>query len=142
MRQSIRLFCTFAFVLQACSESPQEHHEGTSTSFQTTVPLNESTTTTLHSGVSLPIEVEPTFAAVSRQDYGDDWPFTFDTGVLGCEDTFYPYFKAGGHTYQLTPMKKPGYEDVSTIWRDNPSMPGTKYSLLEVIEVAMNYCKV
>ncbi|MDO9177452.1 MAG: DUF2511 domain-containing protein [Agitococcus sp.] len=97
----------------------------------------------LNQEYAVPIQSKAaTSALVSRKDYGEDWQFVMNTGILGCENQLYPYFKAKGHTYKLTEQTKPEYESVIPIWRGNPNKIGTKFSLLEVIEVAMNFCKV
>jgi hypothetical protein len=81
-----------------------------------------------------------TSAPVDRQHHGEDWPFIVDSGIIGCEDRLYTYYKANGHTYKLTEMTKPNYESVAPIWRDNPNKAGRKYSLLVVIDAAMGFC--
>ncbi len=98
--------------------------------------LNEKFSIPTYSKPAKPIRSAP----VDKQHYGDDWPFTVEAGVIGCEDGLYPYFKAKGHTYKLTEMTKPNYESVAPIWRDNPNKAGSKYSLLIVIDAALGFC--
>ncbi len=100
--------------------------------------LNEKFSIPTYSKPAKPIRSAP----VDKQHHGDDWPFTVDAGVIGCEDGLYPYFKAKGHTYKLTEMAKPNYESVAPIWRDNPNKAGSKYSLLIVIDAALGFCDI
>ena len=129
-----RLVMVFALgVLQACSNSAQDAQassvEGTNLG------------TFLNQEYAVPLQSKPiTSAPVSRQHHGEDWPFIVDSGVIGCEDRLYPYFRAKGHTYKLTEMTKPEYESIAPIWRDNPNKAVTKYSLLVVIDAALGFC--
>jgi len=127
----ITITLALACTLQACFDSSQE-------------AFAASLGTVLNNSFSIPLQSKPpkpvTSAPVSRQSYGEDWPFIVDLGTIGCEDGLYPYFKAKGHIYKLTEMAKPNYESIATIWRDNPNKVGTKYSLLIVIDTAMGFC--
>lgn len=128
-----RLAITFALActLQACFDSSQQAFAA---SLGTV--LNEQLGVQLQSKPILPV----TFAPVDKQHYGTDWPFTVDSGTIGCEDRLYPYFKSNGHTYKLTEMAKPNYESIAPIWRNNPNKQGKKFSLLPVIDGALGFC--
>lgn len=123
LRLVIIIFC----ILQTCSNA-----------FASSLGevLNEKFSIPTYSKPAKPIRSAP----VDKQQHGDDWPFTVEAGVIGCEDGLYPYFKAKGHIYKLTEMTKPNYESVAPIWRDNPNKAGSKYSLLIFIDAALGFC--
>ena len=83
---------------------------------------------------------------VTRQQYGDAWPFTVDRVILDCD--------AGGRaivktrspdvtgTWGLTGAARTyGYPGVDHMWRDNPAIPGTKVPLTEMIRLALQQCR-
>lgn len=79
---------------------------------------------------------------VTREAYGDDWPFTVDSGYADCVSGA-AIFRHGGVDYQLTGLARSmGYEPIDPIWRDNPgSMGSPKVSLGSVTSVALEQCQ-
>ena len=77
---------------------------------------------------------------VRRADYGERWAFTVDEGVVDCIDGA-AVFRHGGTTYQLTGLAEArGYAKIDRIWRDNPSLPGTKVSVSPFTDLALKQC--
>ena len=55
-------------------------------------------------------------------------------GEIECIDTIYIVFHTADQTYALNGLAKGHYADISPIWRDNPSEPGTKVNIYPLIE--------
>ena len=83
---------------------------------------------------------------VTRQQYGEAWPFTVDSAVVDCD--------AGGRaivstkrpdvtgTWALTGAARSyGYPAVDPFWRDSPTIPGTKVPLTQMIALALRQCR-
>lgn len=78
---------------------------------------------------------------ISREEYGESWPFTVDSGRLECWRGSAAVFVADGTVYQLNGVaKQMGHAPIDPIWRDNPAIPGTKISLGPVIQRALTLC--
>jgi len=78
---------------------------------------------------------------ISRDEYGENWPFTVDRGRLECWRGPAAVFVADGTVYQLNGVaKQMGHAPIDPIWRDNPAIPGTKISLGPVIQRALKLC--
>lgn len=80
---------------------------------------------------------------ISRDDFGDDWPFTVDEGILACVGVSEVVFKAGGKTYAVNGMAvgTGKYAEVEEIWADNPSIPGTKKNIGPIIDRGLELCE-
>jgi len=87
--------------------------------------------------------------AVSRDTYEGDWPFTADSGTLGCIDKA-AYFDAGNETYALSGFSR-AYSDSKglgwlpvdpeqTFWLDNPDIAGAKISVGNMTSDALKLC--
>jgi hypothetical protein len=83
-------------------------------------------------------------AEVTKADYGDDWPLTVESGVLKCLDDnglALAIIEVNGVEYQLNgAAKSRGYDDIDTIWSNNPNIPGTRVSLSPLIRKALELC--
>lgn len=78
---------------------------------------------------------------VSKNDYGNLWPFEVDEGVVDCEKGNAAVFKANGKTYVLNGFADAkGYTDLEPIWRENPDVPGTRINLGDFITLALENC--
>ena len=78
---------------------------------------------------------------VTQSSYGDDWPFTVESGTLKCEKTSAAVFSANGVDYGLNGIASShGYAELRPIWRDNPSIPGTKVNIGDFIKLALDQC--
>lgn len=78
---------------------------------------------------------------ISREEYGENWPFTVDSGRLECWRGPAAVFVTDGTVYQLNGVaKQMGHAPIDPIWRDNPAIPGTKISLGPVIQRALKLC--
>ena len=58
---------------------------------------------------------------ISRVDYGEDWPFTVEDGVLSC-DLSAVVFTTGGVSYGVNGRASGvgGYAELAPIWREDP----------------------
>lgn len=86
---------------------------------------------------------------VSRDSYAGDWPFTDDSGVIGCIDSA-TYFDSGNDVYALSGFSR-AYSDNKGLgwlpvtpeqpfWLDNPEIEGTKVNVSSMISDAMELC--
>lgn len=56
---------------------------------------------------------------VTRADYGAEWPFTVDKGILRCSDNEVT-FSTGGTEYAVNgSAKSAGYSPMDSIWQPN-----------------------
>ncbi len=81
---------------------------------------------------------------VTRQEFGDRWPFTVERGVVICLVGHVAVFRAGGVTYALNGLarQRGGYADIRPIWLDDPEYPGLlKVSLGPILDAALDLCK-
>lgn len=77
---------------------------------------------------------------VSRDEFGDAWPFKVDEGVIACEGLEYT-FTADGRTYALNGIAiQAGYPEIDEIWLDDPDIPGAKISLSPFNRLASELC--
>lgn len=89
---------------------------------------------------------------VKSSDFGNTWPLTVPSGTLRCilplpssQQTQVLLFESAGKTYTLNGTAsslaaKYGWQDVRSIWRDNPSIPGTKVPISPLIQRASALC--
>lgn len=78
---------------------------------------------------------------VSKEEFGEAWPFTIDSGVVDCVDGQAAIFKTGGRSYQLNGVARSrGYAPIDPIWRDDPEIPGAKVSVGNMIAIALKQC--
>jgi len=79
---------------------------------------------------------------VSKEQYGDRWPFIVNSGVVDCVDGQAAIFKVNGKSYQLNGLASgKGYYPIGPIWRDNPAIPGTTISIGPMIDLALKQCR-
>lgn len=79
---------------------------------------------------------------VTRKQYGDEWPFTVEEGVIDCPKPSAAVFRHGGKVYALNGIAMSlGYEELEPIWKDNPKIPGYKISIGSMIQLALKQCK-
>jgi len=87
-------------------------------------------------------DVPPAGVAVSQAEYGAAWPFTVTSGYVDCVPPQSAVFRTGSSAYALNGMAKSrGFPDVRPIWRDNPSLPGTKINIGPMIDLALQQCR-
>ena len=89
---------------------------------------------------------------ITRAEYGEDWPFTVDEGILACEMAGgykTVTFTANGTTYIVNAMPK-GIEVrgdkryvriLGTIWAKNPKGPGPYKAIGAIIDRGMSLCR-
>ena len=70
---------------------------------------------------------------VSKEEFGDKWPFTVQDGYVYSVKRMVAVFKHNGIEYALngfakmySKKHKKGYKDIVGIWKDDSKFPGTK----------------
>lgn len=62
---------------------------------------------------------------ISKEQFGDKWPFTVERGILQCKEGKVILFHANGKVYSVNGKadglaKSRGYHDIREIWKNNP----------------------
>jgi hypothetical protein len=85
---------------------------------------------------------------ITREQLGEAWPFTVESGLLACNDQQHVTFTAGGVVYALNGTAKGAidngapYQLIDTIWLDSPTpSTGPKVSLRSVLDIGLSLCK-
>lgn len=83
---------------------------------------------------------------VEKDDYGEAWPLTVDSGVVECRPGDQIVFIHDGVTYAVNGlargrMEENGYADVRLIWRDDPSGLQPKVSIAPLILLGLELCQ-
>ncbi len=87
---------------------------------------------------------------VTGEELGEDWPFSVDGGVVDCRNLSNglreAVFRSAGVTYALNGTAKShaeaqGYEDVMSIWRDDPDYQGLKIDIGPILDLALQECE-
>ena len=80
---------------------------------------------------------------VSKEEFGDKWPFTVQDGYVYSVKRMVAVFKHNGIEYALngfakmySKKHKKGYKDIVGIWKDDSKFPGTKISIGFMINLA------
>ena len=92
----------------------------------------------------------PTLSAnetrITKQEFGDAWPFTVDEGILTCKGSGglgAVVFTANGKTYGVNGiargMKK--YDEIDQIWAPHQSIPGAKKDIGQIIQRGLSLCR-
>ena len=77
---------------------------------------------------------------VSRQQLGDEWPFTVDDGIIQAEAGVSVTFKARGDVYAVNGLAKgQGFKDIEPIWADDPET-GLKKNIGPIIDRGLALC--
>ena len=82
-------------------------------------------------------------AFVSREQYGEDWPFTVDFGMISCRGINSVVFRTQDHrSYAVNgvAMSEKKYRDLREILRDKPDTPGYKVSIGPIIREGLSLC--
>lgn len=73
--------------------------------------------------------------SISRNEYGDNWPYTIPEGILNCEVRMAGGYKKldvtltyNGETYAINGSARGSakYRPLEEIWKDDPRYPGSK----------------
>lgn len=87
---------------------------------------------------------------VSRDMYGERWPFTFEDGVVACEPVARVIFIHDGVKYALNGWAQEwanvaGYEDKTPFWLDDPEFAARgwegKISTAPLISLGLSLCE-
>jgi hypothetical protein len=85
---------------------------------------------------------------VTRQDFGDKWPFTVNEGELGCKQTDIGQallFKTGGVSYAIngTALTKRMGVDIheGNVWAADPKDGSLKKDISPIIDKAREACR-
>lgn len=78
---------------------------------------------------------------ITKEEFGDKWPFTVDEGRIECRQAGALVFVSGEFEYQLNGMASQlGYASINSVWRWNPDIEGTRIPLTPVIQRAQSLC--
>ncbi len=81
-----------------------------------------------------------------RADFGDRWPFTVEQGYVMCVSGSAVVFRANDATYAINGQAsgmaaRNGFRPAEDIWRENPSIPGTRINIKPVIDAGLALCE-
>ena len=81
--------------------------------------------------------------AVSRADFGADWPLTVESGVLSCIAPSSVVIEANGRMYAVNGAAKSqtGLAAIDAIWADNPSVAGLKKDIAPLVDKGLTLCR-
>lgn len=86
-------------------------------------------------------------AILSRETFGDAWPFTVPSGEVRCLNPSGPgagevVFIANGTTYAVNGIAEQAgtYADIAPIWRDDPSVAGLKIPIGPILDAGLALC--
>jgi hypothetical protein len=90
--------------------------------------------------------LSPSEEKITKQEFGDKWPFTVGEGVLSCRGangTGQVLFTANSKTYAVNGLARGTkmYASADEIWADNPFGPGPKKDIGPVIERGLKLCR-
>lgn len=78
---------------------------------------------------------------ITAKEFGADYPFTVD-GYLECEPPGAIVFKGGGKAYAVNgTAENKGYPKIDPIWKADPTSPGSKINISDVIAEGRKLCK-
>jgi hypothetical protein len=82
-----------------------------------------------------------TTVTIRRTEYGSQWPFVVDSGVLACKSGIAAVFITGTATYALNgPAMSMGYSSIDAILLPNPEIPGLKISVGPIVSRGVALC--
>lgn len=80
--------------------------------------------------------------AISEADFGNEWPFSVDEGVLRCEGAGAVVFEAEGTDYAVNGTASgQGYAEIEPIWLEDPAAAGLKINIGPIIERGLALCE-
>jgi len=80
---------------------------------------------------------------VTKEEYGERWPFTVDEGYLDCKGFREVIFRVGRKEYGLSgeAVGAEKYLNIDPIWREDPQMKGTKIIVTPLVQKGLGICK-
>lgn len=80
---------------------------------------------------------------ISKQDFGDKWPFTVDHGLLRCIPPGQVVFEVAGTAYAVNRVRQPvkHFPPADSILRAKPHGSSNKMSLAPIIGLGLDLCK-
>ena len=81
-------------------------------------------------------------AKVTRDEFGNSWPFTVLEGTLACQDGQEVVFTANSQTYAVNGLAASSekYAEIHAIWADNPLAPGTRKDIGPILDRGTKLC--
>ena len=124
MKTLTTILLALPFIIVACS-----HQQPTSGGSSTAQP-----------------KLSPNETKISKQEFGNDWPFTVDEGILACKGSGgvgEVVFTANGASYAVNGVAKgtKKYRPIEEVWAENPTVPGTKKNIGPIIERGLKLCR-
>jgi hypothetical protein len=83
--------------------------------------------------------------AIKREDLGDKWPFTVDSGTMTCLAPHELVFEVNGRKYAVNDVaqqrkREKNYYDIYEITRSDPNAGGSKVDINPIIERGLALC--
>lgn len=139
--------CALLVMASACAKEAEDAVGAEASSTDASTTTEEITTTTEATTTT----DEPTTTTeddpghVEEADFGDEWPLTVPEGDLRCVDGSSVIFLRGGLIYAVNGLARGsadenGWRLIDEIWRDDPSLPGTKVDMHPLIELGLELC--
>ncbi len=87
-------------------------------------------------------QITPNQLLITQQDYGDNYPFTKEKGILSCK-LGEVVFTVDGVPYAVngTAQRTKENQPLENIWADNPAIPGTKKNVGGIISQGLALCQ-
>lgn len=119
---------------------PTNTPQPTNTPLPTATPPPTNTPTQLPSPTSTSLPQNEIL--ITKEAYGDEWPFTVEQGILSCENVSEVVLTVDGVSFAIngTAKSTKKYQPVEKIWADNPAIPGTKKSVGDIIKSGLALC--
>jgi len=83
--------------------------------------------------------MSPQKTKIKKSDFGEKWPFIPETAEFYADKSLCFTIKFDKEEFALNGVAlNQGYENLnSTVWADNPGIPGTKKTLTPIIKYAL-----
>lgn len=78
---------------------------------------------------------------ISKIDFGENWPFSVEKGILKCEQPGIVTFKVNNIEYAVNGLADTkGYTDIRPIWLDSPNLYQPKINIAPIINAGLELC--
>lgn len=90
-------------------------------------------------------EVNSSELPVSKEEFGDSWPLTVDSGYLECWKHNAVIFHSNGKTYAVNGTaigwrRSEGWRDIEEIWADDPTPGYYKIDISPILDRGLTLC--
>lgn len=128
----------------ATTEANQQALAATEAALPTNTPLQLATplpASDLPKATSTTVPSAKGPLLISRSEFGSEWPFTVENGIINCIGQSV-IFTVNGVTYGVNGSADATkrYRDIRPIWTDNPDIEGLKLSLGPIVTFGLKRC--